>query len=127
MSKEFKTIKKSGKNDVDLEFTSFFGGEKGTMLQVSQGLGTKISLDEPGFIQLTKRDVYGTIRALTQWLQDQSEKETRSLEEKIKKDKDLRKTLVQDALDCERFIRNLETLNIPLRLLFGASIEGQDD
>lgn len=40
----------------DLTLTKYFGGDKGTMLQITQGAATIIGPDTPGFIQLTETE-----------------------------------------------------------------------
>ena len=67
---EIGTIKNTGKKGVDLDLTAFYGGDKkGVMLQITQGFGTQIDNDEPGFIQLTKRDASYLINELSKWVE----------------------------------------------------------
>jgi len=68
MSTTIARIHGTGRNSVDLQITSFYGGkDKGRMLQLTQGFGT---LDEPGFIQLTHGDVCILIEYLRLWMQE---------------------------------------------------------
>jgi hypothetical protein len=69
MSTEIFVIDKTGTSDVALQVTQFVGPEsKGIMLQLAQGLGS--APDEPGFIQLTHRDVKELIPVLLGWLNE---------------------------------------------------------
>lgn len=119
MSTELNPIKDTGKNrDALMKLTEFFGGKRGgVMLQVTQGLGARINLDTPGFIQLTTLDAYKLIIAISEWLQKTSESKASELSERISQDKVLQKTVLKDAVECQRFIASLKLLEIPLRLL----------
>lgn len=67
MSTELAMIKGTGKMGSDLQVLQFAGGEiKGSMLQLTQGSG--MTIDEPGFIQLTKNDAKALIMQLTRWV-----------------------------------------------------------
>lgn len=116
MSTLLTTIKDTGRDGVDLDVTRIAGKDHTAMLQLTQGIGIA-GIDSPGYIQLTKLDAYRTIQELAKWLQSESRATADRLSGKIKQDQSLEKTLVQDAVDCEQFIRDLEILEIPLRLL----------
>ena len=117
MSTEIGLIKNSGKDGkADLDLTVFYGGDaKGEMIQLTQGFG--IDLDEPGFIQLTPRDAYQLIGRLAEWLKDVARGKAADLEKAVERNKDLQKTLVKDAIECERFIAELKIIDVPLLLL----------
>lgn len=67
MSKTLKTIRDTGRNKTDMTISEFYGGEKnGSMMQVTQGFGRDI--DEPGFIQLTKKDAEKLIETISKWI-----------------------------------------------------------
>ncbi|MBU0977369.1 MAG: hypothetical protein KKD18_03055 [Nanoarchaeota archaeon] len=69
MSTKIGTIKNTGKKDVDLDLTVFYGGDKkGTMIQLTQGFRTQSDNDEPGFIQITKKDACCLISELAKWI-----------------------------------------------------------
>jgi len=61
-----KVIKNTGRKKTDMIISEFYGGEDGIMLQISQGLG--MDLNEPGFIQLTKKDAKLLQKAIESWL-----------------------------------------------------------
>ncbi len=69
MSKDLGTIANTGIKNVDLDFTEFYGGDKkGTMIQLTQGLGGISGAEgEPGYIHLTKRDAKLTAFKLLKW------------------------------------------------------------
>jgi len=70
MSKEIASIKGTGQKNADLDVTEYYGGkDKGVMLQFTQGLAGIPGVDfEPGYIQLTKKDVKKVIVVLSEWL-----------------------------------------------------------
>jgi len=64
MSEAIKTIDTVKGN---LSFTKFWGGEdRGECIQLTQGLGTMISNDTPGFIQLTKEEAEKVAQILSE-------------------------------------------------------------
>lgn len=80
MSKKMVTLKNTGRKKVDMDLTQFHGGaRKGMMLQITQGmggikiieriggLGLRIDLDEPSFVQLTKEDARQLTKELIKW------------------------------------------------------------
>ena len=116
------TIKNTGIKGVDLNINTFHaGGKKGPMVQVTQGFAGSPALspaeDEPGFIQLTTRDMYFLVIELTKRLKENTSLEADKIKEKIANDKALQKTIFRDAVDCEHFIADLKIIEIPLRLL----------
>lgn len=124
MSTRLKTIKGTGKG-VDLDITRYWGGDKnGQMIQLTQGLG--MERDEPGYIQLTSYDAYQVVIALTQWLKQIAEDKKNKIQEAIDENQALKKTILQDAVECERFIRDLEIIKVPLMLLGVSKEEGSD-
>ena len=71
MSTHITTINGSGaKGKNDLDFTQFWGGSaSGIMIQLTQGFGCISGFEgEPGYIQLTVRDVEETIKVLCSWV-----------------------------------------------------------
>jgi len=120
MSTELKTIENTGVKGVDLTITRFWGGNKrGGMVQLTQGLGGLFigRVDDPGFIQLTVKDAYHVIVELTNWVKSVASDQAKALQVEINEKKELKKTILQEAVDCEKFIDNLEVIEIPLRLL----------
>ncbi len=66
MSIEFMSLKNTGKDDQLLQVVEFHGGKnRGKMLQLTQGIG---GINTPGYIQLTKKDVYELRNKLSLWL-----------------------------------------------------------
>ena len=118
MSSEYSVIKQTGKkSQADLTLTTFSGGDDGAMVQLTQGFG--MAHDEPGFIQLTYVDTYRVIQQLTQWLKDQSAARMEYFQKLIQENTELERTVFQDAVECERFIAELQVLEIPVLLLKG--------
>jgi hypothetical protein len=67
MSTEIASIPNTSVTGAELQVTEFFGGSaRGRMLQLTQGLG--LSLDTPGFVQLSRQDVEAMIPVLLAWL-----------------------------------------------------------
>ena len=117
MSTNIATVKTTGRNgDADLVFTEF-SSRQGCMLQITQGLGTQINNDTPGFIQLTPRDAYLLLQKVALWLKNTAHEKAKKLEEQIERDTELKKTIFQDAVECEHFIADLKLIEIPLQLL----------
>jgi len=68
MATLIRTIKNTGRSqDIDMDCT-IFAGVSGTMLQLTQGLGTAINMDTPGFIQLNKEDVKELQKVLAKFI-----------------------------------------------------------
>ena len=71
MTTEISIMFGTGRNDNNLSLTQFYGGsKKGLMLQLTQGFGCSgfcKDPDEPGFIQLTKRDALILSGELEKW------------------------------------------------------------
>jgi len=69
MSIELESFQNTGKDNRELTLTEFYGGTaKGIMLQLTQGAGSMVSPDEPGFIQLTRSDALYLVSALLRWV-----------------------------------------------------------
>lgn len=120
MSREIGKIENTGgRLHTELGLSEFSGGvEGGRMLQLTQGFGTNAEHpDEPGFLQLTQGDVYSLMLKLGTWLKACTENRRKQIEGEIAKYEVLKKTICQDAVECERFIQDLKILEIPLRLL----------
>lgn len=107
MSTDITTLETTAE---ELNFTQFYGGD-------SRGLCMQLTQSEKGYIALNKRDVYNTINVLANWLKDVSHNEANQLQERIKNNKELMGTIYKEALDCEKFIRDLQVIDLPLRLL----------
>lgn len=118
MSSHFKTIKDTGKDRRDLTLTSTFGGDSfGEMLQITQGLGSIVNFDEPGFIQLSIKDAYNLTISLSEWIKSSCSHRASLLQKEIAKNTALQKTIFADAVECERFISDLKVLELPIYLL----------
>jgi hypothetical protein len=78
-------------------------------LQISQG--------ENGFIQLDVLDCYKLINEIVNFIKIDSDKNAQALQIQINKNRNMEKTMFQEAVNCERFISSLELLEVPIRLL----------
>lgn len=127
MSTQIAVINGTGRaRDAALQLNRFWGGDAaGEMLQLTQGFGTEFGPDEPGFIQLTPSDAYRLIGELARWLKTDSQARAQRIREEIAKCHALEKTIISEAVECERFIAELQVIEIPLRLLemFGSEIK----
>ena len=101
MSTELENIDK-------LQFTQFNSGNGNISVQIT---------GEDGFIQLNNNDCYQTILLLTDFLKENASRKANKIKERIRQDEALEKTLLKDAVECERFISDLKILEIPLKLL----------
>jgi hypothetical protein len=118
MGTDIATLTNTGMKMSDLNLKSFYGGNDfGEMLQISQGLGSIINNDEPGFIQLTAADTYHLIIALTKWLKDSSHRKAEKIQKEIDKNKELKRTIFEEIVNCEKYISDLEIIKYPLYLL----------
>lgn len=118
MSSEFKVLENTGKtSELSLSFSTSCGPNGKQILQLTQGFGSLIGPDEPGYVQLSVQDTYRVVVVLVEWLKYQTEKRASLLSEEIKKNKELQKTIFQDAVNCQHFISDLKVLEIPVRLL----------
>ena len=118
MGIEFSSIENTGRKAVDLSLKAFYGGNDfGEMLQLTQGLGSVINNDEPGFIQLTIFDTYRLISKLAEWIKDSSHKKALKIQAEIDKHEEMKGTIFEEAVKCEKFISDLKILEIPLYLL----------
>lgn len=69
MSTELGIIENTGVKGGDLQFTHFWGGmQAGEMIQLTQGFGTLLGNDEPGYIHLTVKDASRVIKILKEWI-----------------------------------------------------------
>ena len=66
MSTEIKTIKSKSSPRLDVDTTQFFGGDRGTCIQLTQG---------GRFIQLDRSQIVDLIRTLDDWELDFKESE----------------------------------------------------
>lgn len=73
--------------------------------------------DAPGFVQLTPLDAYRVIVELTKWLKDNAKANADNIQKQIDANIALKNTILQDAVNCEKFIRELDIIEVPLRLL----------
>ena len=122
MSSEFCQLDGTGRHrNREMTLTTFKGPDPfGPMLQISQGLGTVIGPDEPGFIQLSTLDAYRLLKVVTEWLQCEHRRRAVELQAKIEQHRELQKTIFDEAARCERFIAALEVIEIPVKLLEAA-------
>ena len=90
-----------------------------TVCQYAGGNGiTNIQItSEYGYTQFNRTEVYQLIIELTKWLKEQAEKDRSRIQAIIANHKELEKTLFKEAVDCERFIADLQIIEAPLRLL----------
>jgi hypothetical protein len=121
MSTDIAVIANTGTDGNELVFTSF-GGSKGATIQLTQGFGgaagmAPIDRDEVGHIQLTVLDAYKTIKVLADWIKQTTERRAIKLQEEIDKNAELKETIFMDAVKCQRFIKDLKVLEVPLQLL----------
>ena len=73
MSTEITEIEKSGPDEISLGVTQF-SSKKGIALQLTQGFGGAVAMvplnkDEPGYIQLTVKDVKQLIEIFRDWIE----------------------------------------------------------
>lgn len=87
-----------------------------TQYRSTEGIALQIT-SEHGYIQLSYADVYKLNIELTKWLKDVSQNKAQKLEQQIKGLTLVHKTLLNDAIDCSRFIQDLQCLEVPVRLL----------
>ena len=122
MSTTYCEIKGTGRHrDRVLTLSTFQGPHPfGPMLQITQGFGTVIGPDEPGFIQLSTLDAYRVIRSLADWLKSEHKRRAQDLQTYIDQNRELQKSIFSEAVACERFIAELQILEIPLTLLEAA-------
>lgn len=118
MSKEITTITNTGKQHDRTLSLSQSCGPDGPILQLTQGFANYLhDLDEPGFVQLTVTDAYHLTIALANWLKTVTHDRAETLQAEINRNQELQKTIFQDAVNCQRFIDDLQILRIPVRLL----------
>ncbi len=114
MSTQITSIQKTGKTNDVLEFTQTAGPD-GVCIQLTQGNG--LTVNTPGYITLTLLDAYKTIDILASWIKTVTKNKADTIQKEIDRNEALKKTIFQDAVDCQHFINDLETLEIPLILL----------
>jgi len=117
MSIERASIPNTGRTGAELGITEFHGPHDATMIQLTQGFGSEIGPDEPGFIHLSANDAYRLMGALATWVKELAERKAEDYRAAIAENKALEKTIVKDAVECEHYIADLKVLDIPLRLL----------
>ena len=66
---------------------------------------------------MTVADAYRLIGELARWIQSETAGQAQRLREAMARQRELERTLVRDAADCQRFIEDLKLLEAPLRLL----------
>lgn len=116
MSKDIKTIE--GPHNIDLHQYSG-GNDKGLCVQITGRNCDNMT----GYVGLTVTETYKLTQELTKWLQGISTEKAEHLQKQIDKCKELKNTIVNDAVDCERFIRDIEIIKLPLMLLHGTDKE----
>lgn len=118
MSSTFKMLENTGKtSDRNLSFSTSCGPNGKQILQLTQGFGSLVGPDEPGCVQLSVQDTYRVLAILAEWLKYQTEKRASKFAEEIEKNRELEKTILKDAVNCQNFISDLKVLEIPVRLL----------
>ena len=80
-------------------------------------LSLQITDNHDRYIHINKQDTYLLIVALTKWIQEQAIKDKKRIQTIIAENKELEQTVLQVAVDCEKFIEQLELINVPLKLL----------
>jgi hypothetical protein len=115
MGTDIATIKGTGRfMESDLTIKQF-ASKNGLMVQLTQGFG--LTADEPKFIQLSTTDAYKLIVELAVWIKKTTCDRAKELQAEINKNGELKNTIFQDAVNCQKFIDDLEIIKIPLRLL----------
>lgn len=111
MSKEIIVIENTGRDmSDDLHLSSFFGNEKvGVMLQINQ--------PNNGFIELSITDCYKLTIEIALFIKNRAHLCAIELQKEIDKNEKLKKTIFQEAVECEHFINDLKIIEMPLRLL----------
>lgn len=72
MGQRINEIKNNGNGNKKITFDHYSGGVKrGPMLQITQGVGTIINFNKPGFIQLTKGDGEKVAKIINKWLEEE--------------------------------------------------------
>jgi hypothetical protein len=129
MGSDIAGIRNSGvKSKHNTILTTFYGGDiLGEMIQITQGLGSAFSHDEPGFIQLSSLDTYILISHLTTWLKDTLHRKATVLKHEIESRKELQKSIFEETVKCEKFIQDLENLDIPISLLNRFGINSNEE
>jgi hypothetical protein len=94
----------------DMRVVRMYDGRLGTVVVIGSNSGKAA-------VVLTASDVYELIVVLTEHLQWMAERKAKEYEEKIKKYREMQDTVFQEAAECERFIRDLRLLELPLALL----------
>jgi len=119
MSREFKIITNTGRTaSRTLSLQVFCGPNQKPMLQLTQGFANvSDDPDEPGFVQLSVIDAYKLTLGLCEWVQATTRERAKELGAEIARNEALRKTVLQDAIDCGRFIDDLKLIEVPVRLL----------
>ncbi len=110
MSERLCKIENTGVEKEPLRITAFCGNNHETMVQIVQG-------DSDDVIRLSVNDAYQLISELTKWIKHDSKRKVEKIQKKIDENKELKKTIFQEMINCERFINDLEVLEIPLMLL----------
>jgi hypothetical protein len=87
---------------------------KGPAVQVTQGLGTAINRDEPGFIVLSPQDAYKVINGLTEWLKKVSEHQAKKAQALIEEPGALQGTIFEETGACEEFMGDHGILKTPM-------------
>ncbi len=100
----------------DLDIAQFCGKNNQLMLQISNNHEDRLN-GNAGYIQLNKQQTYQVVIELTKWLKDQAVKDKERIQAIIAENKVLEKSILQDAVDCEKFLSDLKIIDLPLRLL----------
>lgn len=115
MGTEIATIKNTGRfMESDLTIKQF-AHKNCLMVQLTQGFG--LTPDDPKFIQLSTKDAYNLIIKLAEWIKETTIYRAKELQSEINKNEELKNTIFQDAVNCQKFIEDLEIIKIPINIL----------
>ena len=87
----------------------------GLAIQLTQGFS--FESDKPGFIQLSMSDVACIVPLMVKWLKDESHRKAELLRKRILEDKAFEKTILAEAVACEKFIADFEVPKFSVTLL----------
>ena len=115
MSTKIASISNTGKrSDTPLDITQMCCFNESAGLQITQGESENGGL---GYIQLSRRDAYLLIIALSKWIKATAKADAEKLARTIDELKIEKGTRLGEAVECERFIGDLDVIKIPLFLL----------
>jgi len=92
----------------NINFTRFGSGNGELSLQIT---------GPNGYIQINNAECYKAVCIMAEFLKYNSSQKALKIHKRITDDKTLEKSILKDAIECERFIQDLKILEIPVRLL----------